>query len=545
MLDQLWCNLAVNQCIENGVDHFFLAPGSRCTPLTIAVANHDNATITKHFDERGLAFAALGYARATGKPGVFICTSGTAVANALPAVVEAAMEGIPMLLFTADRPPELRGTGANQTIDQQHIFGSYVKWFFDMPCATEEIGLPFVQSQVARAITESTSGPVHLNWMFREPFGINVPNKAITIARQVFRAEEFTPSAQLPIPVATIGDTLVICGGSSREEASAAVTLANELNAPLLTDVTAGVRALAPENVVNPKLPRPQTVIHVGGRIVSKAWLKYTKTLEHQARFLHLTSQDVTINPNHLQQLEQIVAPLAHADFQVTAHQRTTDSFRTAWEDSDASRRQAIERALNGIEDLLSEPAIAYTLGQQLRDGDGLFVGNSTPIRDLDWFSFWEPGTNVVVSANRGASGIDGLIGSAVGFAKGLKRPTTLLLGDLSALHDLNSLAMIASSSLPLTILVANNHGGGIFDMLPISERSDHFEEFFATPHGFGFEHAAKMFHLEYCSLSSTTEFCKRYLEARDSDRSSVIELITDREYNEQIRKRIQAEISK
>ena len=546
MLDQLWCNLAVSQCIEQGIDHFFLAPGSRCTPLTIAVANHGNAVITQHFDERGLAFAALGYARATRKPGVFICTSGTAVANALPAVVEAAMDSVPMLLFTSDRPPELRGTGANQTIDQQHIFGKHAKWFFDMPCATNEIGLSFVQSQVRRAITESAGGPVHVNWMFREPFGVNAPDNAIAVARQAYQSvgESVDSKKASLIPVTSIGDTLVICGGSSSEDASVAKRLADELNAPMLTDITAGTRELAPDNVTNHKLPRPQTIIHVGGRVVSKAWLNYTKMLEHEARFLHLSSQDVTINPNHLRQ-ERIVAPLAQTDFQVTPHERTTDSFRAAWEHSDASRRNAIAKMMDSAEDRLSEPRIAYTLGQQIQDGDGLFIGNSTPIRDMDWFSFWEQNKNVTVSANRGASGIDGLIASAVGFATGLKHSTTLLLGDLSALHDLNSLAMIAKSSVPLTVLIVNNGGGGIFDMLPISTQTDHFEKFFATPHDIGFEQAAKMFRLEYCSLDSTQEFRRQYTEARDSGRSSVIELKTDREYNKQIRKRIQAEISK
>ena len=141
MIDQVWASRAIECCLRHGIDHFFLAPGSRCTPLTLAVArvaDQSRANVIQHFDERGLAFAALGYGRATGKPGVFICTSGTAVANAFPAVIESAMESVPMLLFTADRPPELRDTGANQTIDQQNIFGNYPKLFLDMPAPTDD-----------------------------------------------------------------------------------------------------------------------------------------------------------------------------------------------------------------------------------------------------------------------------------------------------------------------------------------------------------------------------------------------------------------------
>ena len=134
MIDRQWATAAIKGCLDRDIDHFFIAPGSRCTPLTLAVASQTQANVTQHFDERGLAFAALGYGKATGKPGVFICTSGTAVANALPAVIEAAMEKVPLLLFTADRPDELHGIGANQAIAQQEIFGDYAELFLNMPC---------------------------------------------------------------------------------------------------------------------------------------------------------------------------------------------------------------------------------------------------------------------------------------------------------------------------------------------------------------------------------------------------------------------------
>ena len=188
MLDQVWSDAAIERCLQHGIDHFFLAPGSRCTPLTLAVARAENAHIIQHFDERGLAFAALGYARATGKPGVFICTSGTAVANALPAVIEAATEGIPMLLFTADRPEELRGSGANQTIDQRNLFGVYAKLFLDLPVPSDSDQLPDIQTlveSVQKSIDAAEHGPVHLNWMFREPFSIDEPTQAKTVGLPV------------------------------------------------------------------------------------------------------------------------------------------------------------------------------------------------------------------------------------------------------------------------------------------------------------------------------------------------------------------------
>ena len=545
MLDQIWCNIAVSSCIERNIDHFFLAPGSRCTPLTLAVANHNDAKITQHFDERALAYAALGYARATGRPGVFICTSGTAVANAYPAVIEAATDGVPMLLFTADRPPELRGTGANQTIDQQQIFGTYAKWFFDMPCAEEHIELAFVRNQVMRAVEESKTGPAQLNWMFREPFGVSQPDRALV--RQSFVSEVDPPEPDTPqqVDLDIPGEALVIAGGCRPDEVRAAQQFASELDAPLLTDITSNFRGITPDNVSNPKLPSPNTVVHVGGRIVSKAWLKYTQSSLPDSRILHLSSNDSPINPSQHGAYEHILADLSNCRFNIRRHGAGTTQFRKTWEASESARRIAIQRVVEESGDQLHEPGIAWQLGQLIPVEHGLFIGNSTPIRDMDWFSNWPQDKDVVVGANRGASGIDGLLATAVGFAMGLDRKTTLLIGDLSALHDLNSMSLLAQSAVPLIVLIINNLGGGIFDLLPIAKQTEHYERFFATPHSRGFHHAAQMFDLNYAKSTTFSEFATQYAEATRSSVSTVIELRTDREYNMRIRKLIQAEISR
>ena len=179
MIDELWANVAVDFCAHQGADHFFLAPGSRCTPLTLAAAKHPSIRRLQHFDERGLAFAALGYGRATSSPAVFVCTSGTAVANAFPAVVESSMESIPLILFTADRPDELRGTGANQTIEQREIFGGYVRRFVNLPVpgdtdfANDPNGINYLVGELQEVVRMAGDGPVQVNWMFREPFTIS------------------------------------------------------------------------------------------------------------------------------------------------------------------------------------------------------------------------------------------------------------------------------------------------------------------------------------------------------------------------------------
>ena len=546
MLDRSWSSIAIQSCIERDIDHFFVAPGSRCTPLTLAIAHHSNAVVTQHFDERALTFAALGYARATGKPGVFVCTSGTAVANAFPAVIEASMEGLPMLLFTADRPPELRGTGANQTIDQQRIFGDYVRWFFDMPCPNdaggEDKGDLFVYSQVMHAIDKSRGGPVHLNWMFREPFSIE-DGPTMAFERTGERPARRQPASVNNGPIRVGGNTIVAVGGCTPEEARVVTQLAGRLNAPLVTDITSQWRGISPEVAAKLSWPRTQTIVHVGGRIVSKTWLKFTAELPvENTLHVHLTSRDLRIDPNHLL-VDRHVGPLDQLAERVqVVGDASTDEFLEAWQTTNQKRVASIDRVL-AKDEKLSEPGIARSVGRLIGEGQGLFIGNSTPIRDFDWYSSWPDEKRIVVGANRGASGIDGLIASAVGFAKGINQRTVCVLGDLSALHDLNSLALVAQSSVPLTIVVNNNQGGWIFDMLPIRQ-SHYFERYFATPHEWGFADAAKMFGLEYLKVQSTSEFAAAFQQASTSDRSTVIEAITDHQYNMAIRHRICDEVA-
>jgi len=539
-----------------GIDHFFLAPGSRCTPLTLAVAHSDNAKVIRHFDERGLAFAALGYARATGKPAVFICTSGTAVANAFPAVVEASMEHIPMLLFTADRPPELRGTGANQTIDQQQIFGDYVRWFFDMPCPFESesanapgqrasVGENLCRSQVEFAIEQAETGPVQLNWMFREPFTIEDGPR--TAYRHVNDLSAPPPPVSKPAilsesPELRIdGDTLVIAGGKQQSSDVAATQLASKLNAPLLTDITSGLRRIIPDIVKRP-LARPGTIVHVGGRIVSKAWLQFTAEMPN-VRHIHLTRDDLRINPNHLA-MERYVGPLEGIVDRIEVGQTCATDFRASWEAANESHWKVVDSVLGNLSSArISEPEVAYGMESHLQSGDGLFIGNSSPIRDFDRYARWPNELRVNVGANRGASGIDGLIATGVGFANGLQRRTTIVVGDLSALHDMNSLALVAGSEFPITLVIINNEGGGIFDMLPVSQ-SQYFEDFFATPHTFQFESAAKMFGIDYVAAHSAKEFTEAMQTARTKERHLLVEVYTNRKHNSDVRRNIAAGIA-
>lgn len=396
MNDQAWANGIVDCCCRYGIDHFFVAPGSRCTPLTLAIAQRSNAKIVQHFDERGLAFAALGYGRATGKAGVFVCTSGTAVANAYPAVIESSTEGVPLLLFTADRPDELRGTGSNQTIEQRNIFGTYPELFRQMPVPqdlevrsepdppgdtdTHEDERVFLSKTLHECFMAARFGPVHVNWMFREPFTLEqdgTPTEPETIGPPTSVAE--TDESAL---IETKGDLLIALGRCNRDEAKAALELADTLDCPLLADITSGLRNGSFELPTDFSLPSPQTILHLGGRITSKSWNQWTNSLrDTDVRFIHLTPTGRVINPNRLRQ-ELHRTSLETLTDKVKG-KPTSKSFRDAWQDAARTRTEAIENVLSQV-DRLNEPAVASYLCKHCPVSDALFIGNSMPIRDFD-----------------------------------------------------------------------------------------------------------------------------------------------------------------
>jgi 2-succinyl-5-enolpyruvyl-6-hydroxy-3-cyclohexene-1-carboxylate synthase len=543
-VDQVWANSAIEFCLRHEIDHFFLAPGSRCTPLTLAVAREScvqksRIQVVQHFDERGLAFAALGYGRATGKPGVFICTSGTAVANAFPAVIEAAAENVPMLLFTADRPPELRGSGANQTIDQRDIFGGYPKLFVNMPVPDESFAL---EESLAQGFAATKNGPVHFNWMFREPFTISnvpTPNKYKPEAQASGSAATVEHKNDLKIKVN--GNVLIALGSCNPFEAQQSWELSQYLNCPLLSDVTSGLRTGSLELPSEFELPVPDTILHLGGRIVSKTWHQWTATLPDTVDFHHITPTGQVINPNRLP-VSQHRANLIQLP-SIVSGPKTSESFSKKWSDAVAQRNDIVDQQLSDSKKL-SEPAVAFHISKHCPTSHGLFVGNSTPIRDMDWFGNGLSDKTRNVAANRGASGIDGLLATATGYAIGLEQPTTVLIGDLSALHDLNSLSLVAKSPWPLIVLILNNQGGHIFDLLPIRE-SKHFEQFFATPHDCQFEYAAKMFGIDYRRITEMDDLAANYRDACLQNRSIVLELMTDRQCNMEVRNQIREEIQK
>jgi len=572
-LNYAWAGLIIQELKRLGVDTFFVSPGSRSSPLALVAADQAGNMVV-HFDERGSGFAALGYARATGRPAAVITTSGSAVANLLPAVCEAAQDAVPMLIFTADRPPELRDTGANQTMDQVKIFQSYARWQVDMPCPDEKIAASFLLSTIDYAHSRAISGypgPVHINQMFREPLApVKVKDAAGKWLSAVasWSAGKHPQTSYIPLAKTVTAEGLamvtpllksarkgvIVAGSLSRSsDRHAVLSIAEKLGWPVLPDIRSGLRIgtnhplvihmadqmLLSETVV--KALAPDLVLHLGARITSKriqsfissSKAKVVMVNEWPVRFD--TTGQVTVRVESDLKLfgKKIIVP----------ETKTPASWAKKWKQLDQTVTASWQ---NGHADSssLTELVVASVISGQLRKNHALVLASSMPIRDMEMYGNSKL-DNVPVISNRGVSGIDGNVASAVGYAQGSCKPVTFVIGDLALLHDLNSLALVAKSRHPVVVIAVNNDGGGIFSFLPIAETPRHFETCFGTPHGLQFSQAAKMFGLSYQHPATQSELEQSYIRAVESGKSAIIEIRTDRVQNLKEHKRIQLLLKK
>lgn len=561
-INALWATLIVEELVRSGIDYFCVAPGSRSSPLTSAIALNKNAKTIVHFDERGLAFHALGVVSATQKPVALVCTSGTAVANFLPAVIEASKKKLPLVILTADRPPELQKSGADQTIEQAGIFGKFVKWQFDMPCPGEEIKPAFVLTTVDQAVFQSkaqTPAPVHLNCMFREPLAPVGEDKdfskyLIGLEKWFSSAEPYTayalPKTSIEFldskvlkSIKEIKNGLIAVGKLSSPQAREQVLkLSQKLNWPIFPDITSGLRlgvgqknnvvAYYSQILASEKSAQGlkfDGVIHLGGRMTSKRYYQFIEKAKPK-HYVTVLAHSLRNDPLHAVTL-RVQCPVddfcKYLDKNIAA--RKPGAQLRQLKKLNVSAQKTIDGFVSRLKDI-SEITVAREISRHITKESGLFLASSMPIRDMDMFatSF---GNSVIIGSNRGASGIDGTIASAIGFAKGLNKPVTLVIGDLAALYDLNSLVMTSCLKTPFTVVIINNNGGGIFNFLPIAKRKDIFEKYFGTPHNLSFESAAKMFGLRYAPAHSGN-FVNLYKKAQNSKDVSIIEVKTNRERN-------------
>ncbi|MGL6452558.1 2-succinyl-5-enolpyruvyl-6-hydroxy-3-cyclohexene-1-carboxylic-acid synthase [Aeromonas veronii] len=530
--NHVWSSLLLEELFRLGVRDIALAPGSRSAPLTMAAAAHQGFRRHLHFDERGLGFMALGLAKGSNRPVAVIMTSGTAVANLWPAVAEAQLTGVPLIILSADRPHELIDNGANQAIDQQGIFGRYPVYQQNLPSPTPTIPAAFVLSSVDQALAKQalTPGVVHFNCMYPEPLypGEHYQDFSDYLAplgdwlgsRKPWSPwKQNEPSCPPQAEWETFRQQrgIVVAGRiTDPNQAQAVATLAELLGWPLLADLQSQIRfdsrnlihmdmALNdPEFVA--ELGRAEVLLQFGARLVSKRLGQFIKHHSWQDYWL-VDPQPARLDPDYRLRNRLLCSASAFA----AAHPVTTQA---PWHTLAELQHNASQQIAAACEHF-SELGVCHRLNS-LIEGQ-LFVGNSMPARLMDMLG--EPGKGPSrVMTNRGASGIDGLIATAYGFAQSIEpgsdEPTTLLLGDLSALHDLNSLALLSKASRPLVVILLNNDGGSIFRMLPVPTEGELLESYYRLPHGLGFEHAAAMFGLAYRAPTTLPEFERDYRAA-------------------------------
>lgn len=554
----------VSELALNGLEDVVISPGSRSTPLALTFAEHPTIKEWIHFDERSAAFFALGLAKRKNKPVALVCTSGTAAANFYPAIVEAHYSRIPLIVLTADRPHELRDNGAPQSIDQIKMYQNYVKYFHEMaiPEASEKM-IRYARRQASRAYTianEANKGVVQLNFPFKDPL---IPDLSLnqlwgeenkTVLTHVTSKEEVSAESIVSI-VELIKDKkrgVIVCGEiKTEEERLAILKLANQLQVPILADVLSNLRkneavnefvistydTILKDDEVKESL-RPEFIIRFGSMPVSKPYLQWITdftpeihiVVDEDLGFREPTGIETTVVYSEpVKFIEKILASKEEFDF--------CQKWSRLWMRLDEEVRSILTTTNNE----LTEGTTALVLAEKSQNGDLIFVGNSMPIRDMDTF-YLPAKTSVEIIANRGANGIDGVIATAIGVAA-TDQKLTLLIGDISFLHDYTSLFIARQYNIPIRVVVVNNNGGGIFSFLPQANEKKHFEALFGTPFSPPIEELAKAVGGNYVQPKTVDELSE--ILAQPINQIEIVEVITDREENVSWHKRKWQEATK
>jgi 2-succinyl-5-enolpyruvyl-6-hydroxy-3-cyclohexene-1-carboxylate synthase len=570
----LWGRAIVDELARSGVESVVVSPGSRSTPLVTAVEEHDDLHVFSVLDERSAAYFALGRARRSGEVTPLICTSGTAAANYHPAVIEADRGRVPLLLFTADRPPELRDSGANQTVDQEKLYGDAVQWYADLPePEADERKLRSLRTTVGRALAEATgtpSGPVHLNCPFRKPLEPtpvpgDVPADLDPLAAAGRDGDRpfVTTTAGVPqLDRADLGRVaealsvergLVVAGPADPPgvDAQALAALAHATGFPILADPLSGLRFGGHTRVtttvggydgyLDPRVtddwPDPEVVLRIGASPTSKRLRNYLARVDAREfvvdpagawREASFRATDLVVaDPSRLAaRLAEVVSGPDAPD------------WRERWAAADRTHRDVVADATDDGAGGYFEGAILADVADLAPEPATLVVSNSNPVRDADRYMA-PTDAGYTVLGNRGASGIDGVVSTALGAGSATTDHLSLVIGDLAYYHDGNGLLSALRCGVDATIVLIDNDGGGIFHRLPIESFDPPFTEAFRTPHGLDFEPTADLYDLGYAAVEDRAGFRDAYAESVASDGTDVIDVRTDGEASQRTRERL------
>lgn len=557
-----WAALIMEVLARLGVETVITSPGSRSTPLTVAAARNPRIEALTILDERSAAFYALGLAKRTHRPVALVCTSGSAAANYWPAVVEASMSGTPLLLLTADRPPELRQCSSGQTIDQLKLYGDYVRAFHELalPEASESL-LRYLRQTLVHAVNATLgpdAGPVHLNLPFRDPLVPDTSAEADLCSAALLESaatvqtrpcESVIGAARLdavalerlsshPKGIIVVGSAHPFAGDAAFAEAVAMIS--HKLGWPVLSDVLNPLRHHGGENAVivahydsflrettHAEALTPSAILQIGSLPTSKVLRGWLGSLD-AVSFLS-TSRPINTDPLH-----RIATPLygdLHALAEQLEQQKRLDVWANAWVAAEQGASARIDSCMEAM-DTLFEGKAAWLLGRHLPIGSSVFLASSMSVRYAEYF--WPISSRAYsVFANRGANGIDGTLSTSLGVAHQGK-PTVLLTGDLAFLHDSNGLLAASQLKGSLTVVLINNSGGGIFEHLPVAAMDSLFEPFFATPQTIDFEGLCRAHGVGYALIKNWAAFVEA-IEQVGTDGVQVLELRTDRKADKKI----------
>ncbi len=565
----------IDELARCGLEHACICPGSRSTPLATLLHQHPAIKVWMHLDERSAAYFALGQAKATRQPVAVLGTSGTATLNFAPAVVEAFYARVPLLVLTADRPPELQEVGAPQTIDQSRLYGRHVKRCIAMHLPEGgPHAVRYVRTTACRVMADCRAGrpgPVHVNFPFREPLIPAAPNHASSergtgphvAVTQGPQALHPADARELAAQLRSAQRGLIVCGPQDDPGfPEAVVRLSRALQFPLLADVLSQVRRGAHDMsylvdsydafLRDSQIARdlaPDLVLRFGATPVSKPLQLYLQSLT-ACRQMLIAPVDEWHDPALVATDSVQADACTFCEALLPALEKiprrgisTASAWRRKWERLNAQTRTVLQEHLN-TNPALSEPKVFTELDAVLPPDVTLFAGNSMPVRDLDTF-FAADARRARFLANRGASGIDGVVSTALGVSSVSPGPCVLVIGDLSLYHDMNGLLAAKRHGLQASIVLLHNDGGGIFSFLPQAAAVASFEDLFGTPHGLDFRHAAQLYGLDYCEPEDSPAFRIALEKAFHTPGVSLIAVHTNRDANARLHRELWQAVSR